>query len=63
MRVLGKEVFTSDKRRIDERSSVEKISTFVFVLLAVSFFAIPLMWLVLAPFDSDPTFRIKWQRN
>ena len=60
MKLFGKQIQLQDKRRIDERTKVEKISTFAFVLLAVSFFAIPLMWLVLAPFDSDPTFRIKW---
>jgi len=60
MRLFGKQIQLQDKRRIDERTKVEKVSTLAFVLLAVSFFAIPLMWLVLAPFDSDPTFRIKW---
>ena len=36
----------------------EKVSTTIFIVLVVSFFLLPLIWLLLAPFDSEPSYRL-----
>lgn len=48
----------SKSRTISEKSMSEKVSTTIFIVLVVSFFLLPLIWLLLAPFDSAPSYRL-----
>lgn len=48
----------SKSRTISEKSMSEKVSTTIFIVLVVSFFLLPLIWLLLAPFDSEPSYRL-----
>ena len=45
-------------RTISDKSLSEKVSTGIFIVLVVSFFLLPLIWLLLAPFDSAPSYRL-----
>ena len=45
-------------RTISDKSLSEKVSTGIFIALVVSFFLLPLIWLLLAPFDSAPSYRL-----
>ncbi len=47
------------KNKILEKSLSERITTAIFVTLVVSFFMLPLLWLILAPFDGEPSYRLK----
>jgi multiple sugar transport system permease protein len=48
----------SKTRTISEKSMSERVSTAIFIALIVSFFLLPLIWLLLAPFDSAPSYRL-----
>lgn len=48
----------SRARTISEKTINEKISTAIFIILVVAFFLLPLIWLLLAPFDSAPSYRL-----
>ena len=45
-------------RTISDKTLSEKVSTGIFIVLVVSFFLLPLIWLLLAPFDSAPSYRL-----
>lgn len=47
------------QKRILEKSVSERITTTIFIVLVVSFFALPLIWLALSPFDGAPSYRLK----
>jgi multiple sugar transport system permease protein len=42
-----------------EKSASERVTSMLFVLLVSSFFLLPIIWLLLAPFDDQPTYRLK----
>lgn len=53
--------FLSKKQRvIEERSKAERLFTGLFISIIILFFGIPLIWLLLAPFDSVASYGIKW---
>lgn len=39
---------------------LRRIGFYVFVALVTAFFALPMLWLVTAPFSRDPTFSVTW---
>lgn len=47
-------------RTINEKSKSERGLSFLFLALCVAFFALPLVWLFIAPFDGQPNYSIKW---
>ncbi|TRZ85949.1 MAG: carbohydrate ABC transporter permease [Streptomycetaceae bacterium] len=47
------------KNKILEKSLSERVTTTIFIALVVSFFMLPLLWLILAPFDGAPSYRLK----
>lgn len=42
-----------------EKSSSERITSALFVVIVSLFFLLPIAWLFLAPFDGQPTYRLK----
>ena len=55
------------ERRAEEGSAtmnarvvVRRIGFYVFVALVTAFFALPMLWLVTAPFSKNPTFSVRW---
>ena len=42
-----------------EKSSSERITSALFVVIVSLFFLLPITWLFLAPFDGQPTYRLK----
>lgn len=53
-------IFSRKRQIIEERSFSERSFSFIFILLVVLFFGIPLLWLALAPFDAVASYSIKW---
>ena len=53
-------IFFRKRQIIEERSFSERSFSFIFILLVVLFFGIPLLWLALAPFDAVASYSIKW---
>ena len=53
-------IFFKKQQIIEERSFSERSFSFIFILLVVLFFGIPLLWLALAPFDAVASYSIKW---
>jgi len=47
-------------RVIQEKTVVEKGFTGLFLALCIAFFALPLVWLFIAPWDGQPNYSIKW---
>jgi multiple sugar transport system permease protein len=54
------QVFQARPRVIEERSLSERAFSFIFTVLVVLFFGVPLVWLLLAPFDAVASYSIKW---
>jgi ABC-type glycerol-3-phosphate transport system permease component len=42
------------------RAVVGRIFTYLAIALATGFFALPMLWLVSAPFDDDPQYAVRW---
>ncbi len=57
---MSRKIFPRKRQIIEDRSLSERAFSFIFILLVVLFFGIPLLWLVLAPFDAITTYSIKW---
>ncbi len=57
---MSRNIFSRKRQIIEERSLSERSFSFIFILLVVLFFGIPLLWLMLAPFDRVASYSIKW---
>ncbi len=42
------------------RAVLGRIFTYLAIALATGFFALPMLWLVSAPFDDDPQYAVRW---
>ena len=42
------------------RAVVRRIVFYLVLAVVTAFFALPMLWLVLAPFDANPTLAVQW---